>query len=84
MQVCDKTAGDTTMAMSLPDKDTPEYESYLATRIAEEEERLQELKDKCRVTSMEEQLAKLRLQSAELEARSPGYLGRSTAVDPGA
>ena len=52
--------------MLAPDRDSPEYESYLADKISEEEERLKMLKDKCRVTQMEEQLARLRLQTFEL------------------
>ena len=63
------TTGVSTMASfdpDAPDRGTVEYESYLSQKIAEEEDKLQSLKDKCRVTAMEEQLAQLRLQSAEL------------------
>ena len=51
----------------VPDRESPEYESYLAQKIEEEETRLKYLKDKCRVTSMEEELARLRIQSAKYE-----------------
>ena len=71
-----QTAGTASMATSgaaVPDRDTPECEAYLAEKIAEEEDRF---KDKCRVASMEEQLARLRLQNAELQgAHVDGYLG---------
>ena len=53
-----------------PARDSPQYEAYLADRIAEEEERLKSLQDKCRVTSMEEQLARLRLKTTELDHKS--------------
>ena len=56
--------------MLAPDRDSPQYESYLAERIEEEEERLKILKDKCRVATMEEQLARLRLQTSELDKKS--------------
>ena len=54
----------------IPDSDDPRYESYLADRIAEEEDRLTMLKDKCRLTAMEQQLASLRLQTTELSVKS--------------
>ena len=44
----------------VPDHNSDEYESYLAQKIIEEEQQLKDLKDKCRVTAMEEQLARLR------------------------
>ena len=62
-----QTAGTASMAMSIPDRDTPEYEAYLSLQISEEEDRLKSLKDQCRVTSLEEQLARLRLQTASLQ-----------------
>ena len=52
---------------SIPDRDTPEYEAYLSKMIEEEEVRLKTLQDKTRIASMEEQLARLKLQSAALE-----------------
>ena len=55
-----------------PDCDSAQYESYLADKIEEEEERLKSLQEKCRIVSMEEQLAQLRLQSAELAAKQAG------------
>ena len=58
------------MAYNVPDRDSPEYESYLADKISEEEERLKSLTEKCRITSMEEQLASLRLQTTELSMKS--------------
>ena len=70
-----------TDAMFAPDRDTPEYESYLAEKIAEEEERLKVLKDKCRVASMEEQLSKLRLQTSELDKKAA--TDRDSDVSPG-
>ena len=63
-----QTAGIASMAMSLPDRDSPEYEAYLQAKIEEEEARLKSLQDQCRVTSMEEQLARIRLQTSKLEA----------------
>ena len=45
-----------------PERDSPEYEAYLAQKIEEEEERLKSLKDKCRIATMEEELARLRVQ----------------------
>ena len=51
----------------IPERGTPEYEIYLARKIEEEEARLKDLKDKCRVSSMEEQLSQLRIQSARYE-----------------
>ena len=61
------TAGSSTMATAdpdAPDRDTPEYEGYIARKIAEEEARLKSLQDQSRVTAMEAQLARLRLQTA--------------------
>ena len=60
----------TDMAMLGPDRDIPEYESYLAEKIAEEEEHLKTFQDKCRVSIMEEKLARLRLQTTELDKKS--------------
>ena len=57
-------------AADVPDRGSPEYEEYLADRIAEEESRLRTLKDKCRVTAMEEQLASLRLQTTEMSSKN--------------
>ena len=51
----------------IPDRDSDEYEPYLAKKIEEEEERLKQLKDKTRISEMESQLAGLRLQTAELD-----------------
>ena len=51
----------------VPDRDSPEYESYLSDKIVEEERRLKLLQDKCRVTEMEQQLADLCLRSAKYE-----------------
>ena len=45
-----------------PDRDSADYVSYLSDKIAEEEQRLKSLQDKCRITTMEEQIASLRLQ----------------------
>ena len=74
------SAGAASMAMSLPpDRDSPEYESYLAEKIEEEEIRLKSLQDRCRVTSMEEQLARLRLQTSELQADSQAAGGHSAS-----
>ena len=71
-------AGTAKMAeAAIPDRESPEYEAYLAQRIEEEEIRLKSLQDKCRITSMEEQLASLRLQSAELTDR------RGAGASPG-
>ena len=62
------TAGESTMASSdMPDRDSPEYASYLTGKIAEEEERLRSLQEKTRITELEQQLAELRLRSSELE-----------------
>ena len=61
---------------SVPDRDSPEYEAYLSKLIEDEEVRLNSLKEKCRITSMEEQLARLRLQSTELEGRAGGIDGQ--------
>ena len=83
VDLAELTAGTPDMAMAepdAPDRDSPEYESYLADKIAEEEDRLKSLQSKCRVAEMEGQLSRLRLQSAELAAAS----GSSTATDPGA
>ena len=65
-----QTAGTVKMAeASILERDSPEYEHYLKNLIEEEEARLSSLKEKCRITSMEEQLARLKLQSAELEVQ---------------
>ena len=74
-----------TMAMAdVPDRNSPDYADYLADQIEEEESRLKLLKEKCRVTTMEEQLANLRLESAKLQTastmRSAAGVG-STASD---
>ena len=65
-----KTAGTMAMAQHVPDRDSPDYQDYLTEQIEEEESRLKQLKEKCCVTTMEEQLARLRLESAELQAAS--------------
>ena len=52
-----------------PDRDSADYASYLADKIDEEERRLKLLQEKCRITTMEEQLASLRLQSSKLESK---------------
>ena len=48
---------------------------YLAEQISAEEDKLKQLKEKCHVTTMEEQLARLRLQSAESQVSSGFRLG---------
>ena len=48
---------------------------YLAEQISAEEDKLKQLKEKCHVTTMEEQLARLRLQSAESQVSSGFCLG---------
>ena len=53
-----------------PDRDSADYETYLSDKIEEEERRLKSLQEKCRITSLEEQLASLRLESAKLEKKS--------------
>ena len=65
-----------------PDRDSQDYESYLSSKIAEEEDRLKSLQEKYRVTSMEEQLARLCLQSSELECKfsSPADRSKSAAA----
>ena len=45
----------------VPDRDSPDYVSYLADKIEEEKERLKSLQDKCRVAAMEVQLSQLRI-----------------------
>ena len=60
-----------------PDLDTPEYVSYLSRKIEEEEDRLKSLQDKCRVTALEEELARLRFKTADLTSRSPGHAVKS-------
>ena len=67
------------MAMSIPDRDSPDYMSYLATKIEEEENRLKSLQDQYRGTSMEEQLSRLRLKTFEYELR----IGRAGPDDNG-
>ena len=57
------------MADAIPEKDSPEYEVYLARLIGEEEIRLKTLQEKSRITAMEEQLSRLRLQANELEGQ---------------
>ena len=52
---------------SVPDRDSAEYEPYLAQKILDEEDKLKRLQDRSRISEMEAQLARLRLQSAELE-----------------
>ena len=54
------------MDSSIPDRDSAEYEPYLAQKILEEEERLKLLQDRTRIADMESQLARLLLQTAEL------------------
>ena len=56
--------------LDIPEKDSPEYEAYLARKIEEEESRLKYLKDKCRVAPIEEELSHLRLQSARFKTPS--------------
>ena len=46
-----------------PDRDSPDYQSFLVENMDEEERRLKSLQDKCKLTAMEEQLMQLRLQS---------------------
>ena len=55
---------------AVPDRDSAEYEPYLARKIEEEEVRLKQLKDKTRLAEMENQLASLRLQSSQLDQSS--------------
>ena len=70
-----QTAGPTMMHdPDAPDRSSEDYESYLSQKIIEEESRLKDLQNKCRVTEMEQQLAKLRIQTADLQSRSPGRL----------
>ena len=77
-ELADPATGDMAMAQSdIPERGTPEYAEYLANQIAEED-RLVELKEKCRITSLEEQLASLRLQSANLQASA----GLHTVTEP--
>ena len=57
---------------AIPDRNSDEYEVYLARKIVEEEERLRRLQDKTRIAEMETQLAKLRLQTANLDSSLPG------------
>ena len=69
------TAGTPAMAMAAqdvdtPDRDSPEYLSYLKSKIEEEEDRLKYLQDQRNLTSLEDQLARLRLQSTEFEFKS--------------
>ena len=52
-----------------PDRDSPDYQSYLVEKIDEEEQHLKSLQDKCKLTAMEEQLMQLRLQSVEFEGK---------------
>ena len=71
-----------TMASAdVPDRDSPQYVAYLAEQIEEEEERLKMLKDKCRVATMEEQLARLRLQTTEMTRKSVSLSDRDTDTD---
>ena len=46
-------------AMMAPAHDSPQYEAFLQEKNAEVVERLKTLQDRCRVTPMEEQLARL-------------------------
>ena len=70
----------------IPDRDSDEYEPYLARRIREEEERLDYLQSKSKIAEMEAQLAQLRIKTADLDKLStPGRLetpshGKETGV----
>ena len=66
-----------------PDRESAEYVSYLANKIEEEQERLKSLQDKCRVAAMEEQLSKLRIQSAELTAKQVVGHQRAAVAETG-
>ena len=57
-----------------PDRDSPDYLSYLAAKISEEESRLNSFQDKSRITTMEEQLSRLQLQTSTLK-RTSGLVG---------
>ena len=63
-----------------PDRDSPEYLSYLRDKIEEEEDCLKVLQDKQRVTSMEEQLAQLHLKSSELMMKTSSVSGFTDLV----
>ena len=71
-----------TMMADVPDRDSPHYESYLATKIEEEQNRLKMLQDKCRVTTMEEQLARLRLQTTELDRKRLSFNDHDSDTSP--
>ena len=61
---------------STPDhSDSVAYKAFLSQQIADEEERLKDLQEECRVTEMEAQLKRLRLQSADLSARAQALHG---------
>ena len=68
-----QAAGTAKMSVDeVPERDSPEYASYLAEKIEEEEDRLKSLQDKFRITTMEEQLARLHLQTTEPENSAGG------------
>ena len=52
-----QTVGTMLSDEDVPERDSPEYESYLVRKITEEEHRLKSLQDQRRVAEMEEQLA---------------------------
>ena len=69
------------MMADVPDHDSPLYAAYLAEKIEEEESRLKQLQEKCRVTSMEEQLASLRLQTSALDKKTLSARGHDGDSD---
>ena len=69
---------------SIPDRDSAEYEPYLAAKIEEEEERLKRLQERTRIAGMESQLASLRLRSAELEGQSTTFSSTRSHAGDGA
>ena len=69
----------------IPDKDSDDYEPYLARRIREEEERLDYLQNKTSIAEMEAQLAQLRIKTASLDvplsgSTTPPVTGQETGV----
>ena len=56
-----------------PDRGTEAYEAYLSEKIVEEEALLKTLKDRSRVTAMEEQLSRLRIQTNTFFGRSASF-----------